>query len=150
MKFLSGSFPLLSANSAGAPSGGIDWTLALSTLITGMVVVFSVLILLVFLIWLFASLIHWFDGRKAAKAAKRESLKMMPPPPPVPLESAAPSAPAEEPGGIPQEVVAVISAAVSSVTGGKGKVHSIRETRTPRGIRPAWSSAGLLDNTRPF
>ena len=54
--------------------------------------------------------------------------------------------PVEE--GIPEEVVAVIAAAVASVYGksGRAKIKSIKKA----GGRSAWANAGVLDNTRPF
>ena len=54
--------------------------------------------------------------------------------------------PAEE--GIPEEVVAVIAAAVATMYGksGRAKIKSIKKA----GGRSAWANAGVLDNTRPF
>lgn len=52
--------------------------------------------------------------------------------------------------GIPEEVVAVISAAVYMMYGTSGaSIASIRRAAQPS-IRSAWAMAGLLENTRPF
>lgn len=51
--------------------------------------------------------------------------------------------------GIPEEVVAAISAAVYMMYGTSGAaVTSIRRSAQP--ARSAWAMAGLLENTRPF
>lgn len=50
---------------------------------------------------------------------------------------------------IPEEVVAVIAAAVCTVYGlPAGNIRSIR--KSVRSSRSAWKTAGLLENTRPF
>ena len=66
-----------------------------------------------------------------------------------PVVKAAVSVPAA--GGIPQEIVAVIAAAVASMEDGASyTVRSIKKSVTPASARNAWSMAGLLENTRPF
>ena len=52
---------------------------------------------------------------------------------------------------IPDEVVAVIAAAVAAMST-DGKQYAIRRIRpaTATGVRPAWAAAGIADNTRPF
>lgn len=63
----------------------------------------------------------------------------------------AAAAPAVE-AGIPGEVLAAISAAVSVICGDGAVVRGVRRVskRAANSGRTAWSMAGLLDNTRAF
>ena len=54
-----------------------------------------------------------------------------------------------ETDGIPEEVIAVISAAVATMYGGKDKVR-IKSVKKSGSKRSAWANAGVLENTRPF
>ena len=89
--------------------------------LTGFVVVFAMLILLIFI--------------TVAET-------------PAPVV-AAPVAPAQT-DGVSDEVVAVISAAVATMYGSseKARIKSIKKSSD--GGRSAWAKAGVLDNTRPF
>ncbi|MEA4912101.1 MAG: hypothetical protein VB092_05750 [Oscillospiraceae bacterium] len=59
--------------------------------------------------------------------------------------------PAAAPGaGVPAQVVAAIAAAVAAVCGEGAAVRSIRPAKRAAVGRSAWSTAGLLDNTRAF
>ncbi|MGN1080960.1 MAG: OadG family protein, partial [Acutalibacteraceae bacterium] len=61
------------------------------------------------------------------------------------------SAPQSGGSGIDGETLAVISAAVYAYMAPSGKkyqIKSITERQTRR--RPAWASAGIMQNTRPF
>ena len=51
--------------------------------------------------------------------------------------------------GVPEEVVAVISAAVADIYGSSAKTR-IKSIKKSNGGRSAWANAGVLDNTRPF
>ncbi len=53
--------------------------------------------------------------------------------------------------GIPDEVVAVIAAAVAAMSDGTTQ-YAIRRIRpaSARATRSVWAAAGLADNTRPF
>ena len=50
---------------------------------------------------------------------------------------------------IPEEVIAVISAAVATMYGGSEKVK-IKSVKRSRAKRSAWANAGVIENTRPF
>lgn len=120
-------------------------------ILTGFVVVFAVLFLLIGVIKFYSFLIG-----KAQDASGNRKKKEEIPPRTVNAESVTPKAAvpvsvaqmpsAEE--GIPQEVIAVISAAVASMYGkaDRAKIKSIKKA----GGRSAWANAGVLDNTRPF
>lgn len=111
--------------------------------LTGFVVVFSMLILLILIIKLYSFIVV-----KAQQGGTKKKEK----PAAVPLTSESknvvPAAPVSD-DGVSQEVVAVISAAVASMYGSPEKVK-IKSIKKSNGGRSAWANAGILDNTRPF
>ena len=46
--------------------------------------------------------------------------------------------------------VAVIMAAISAMSSAEGKKLVLKSVKTAKPQRPAWSTAGIIDNTRPF
>ncbi len=125
-----------------------NMSIALNILLTGLVVVFSALIVLTFVIKGYGAIVTALTGRK-----KKSTPKAAPPAPPA-APKAAPKAAAKAPAapavqqGIPGEVIAAIAAAVD-YTYGAG-THVIRAVRRVPQNRSAWGSAGLAENTRPF
>lgn len=116
------------------------------TILTGLVVVFSVLILLTFIFYLF--------GKVAGRGQKAAGKSAGPAPAPQKVAASAPAPRAAAPApviedGISDEVVAVIAAAVASMSEG-GRKYSLRSVSRVRGQRPVWAAAGLAENTRPF
>ena len=120
-------------------------------ILTGFVVVFAVLLLLILIIKLYGLIIEKAQG--AAENRKKKKLKESSE---VPKTSSAPVQPAKViakapsvDSGISDEVVAVISAAVSTMYGSSQgvRVKSIKKSDTGRS---AWANAGVLENTRPF
>lgn len=132
---------MLSADSPGIT--GFD----LTVVATSFTLVFAVLAGLCLIITLEGKL---FDARKAKKtpppAAKTAPVKAEKPAAPAPKTAPAPAAQ----NGIPGEVIAAIAAAVAFVTGGKGKVKSVRRAAAKGSRRGAWGEAGVHENTRPF
>lgn len=131
--------------------------LCLTILITGFVVVFAVLILLIAIIKIYGTIVSKAlsasQERKARKAAEQkkaleqekaqQSEKASP-------AAAASAAPAPTVQGISPEIVAVIAAAVDSTYGtGCAKITSIKKSKA-NNSRPAWGMAGVFENTRPF
>ena len=117
-----------------------------TTILIGVTVVFSVLILLTLIFYLFG------------KVMSRSNEKQTRNPTPAPLPAAKPrarttvSAPMPKPvveDGIEEEVVAVIAAAIASMEGGRYALRSVRRA-AEHGGRPAWAMAGLAESTRPF
>lgn len=53
------------------------------------------------------------------------------------------------PGGVSDEIVAVIAAAVASMAP-EGKQYRVKSVSRVRSQRPVWAAAGLAENTRPF
>ena len=119
-------------------------------ILTGFVVVFSVLLLLIGVIKLYSFIVGMVQCSGGSK--KKKNKEQTPPvKKKVTAEVSEPVSPKQNPPveeGIPEEVVAVIAAAVASVYGksGRAKIKSIKKA----GGRSAWANAGVLDNTRPF
>ncbi len=111
------------------------------TVLIGIVVVFATLLLLTFVFWLFGKVAAAGNSGNASSAPKAA--------PAVP--AAAPAAAPVVEDGIPEEVVAVIAAAVAAMSDGNTKfaVRRISAARS-QGARPVWSAAGIAENTRPF
>ncbi len=124
---------------------------AAKVILTGFVVVFSMLFLLILIIKLYGAIVSSAQRAADQRAKRKERVKER-----ItdgsgvhiikrPAYVTAPTI--EE--GIPEEVVAVIAAAVAAYdsTGSKVRIKSIKKTN---GGRSAWANAGVLDNTRPF
>ena len=118
---------------------------AAKVILTGFVVVFSVLLLLIGIIKLYSLIVGKAQsvGSKRSVKPSEESVKL-----PSVVRGTGADEEQTSGEGIPEEVVAVIAAAVASLYGsqGKARIKSIRRA----GGRSAWANAGVLDNTRPF
>ena len=116
-----------------------------SVVITGLVVVFIGLVLLILLVSIYGKLFDVINGRAARKAEEAaEAAKAVAKP--EPIKAAAPVV--ED--GIEEETVAVIMAAISAMSSAEGKKLVLKSVKTAKPQRPAWSTAGIIDNTRPF
>lgn len=141
-------YPLIPSSSIAADLSFFErWTASARVILTGFVVVFGMLLLLIGIIKLYSFLVMRVQDKTSIKAQKKvkvaqpsDSLKKS-------SLSSAPAVPAVE-EGISEEVVAVIAAAVAAAYGSKSrvKIKSIRKS----GGRNAWANAGILENTRPF
>ena len=123
-------------------------TISASMLLTGFVIVFSVLIFLIFIIWLMGKIVTGAQN-SSANRKKIKVQKLDEKPEKVEIKKPAPVIKKpESSSGTPDEVIAVISAAVYSMYGSKQKVRikSIKKSSS----RSAWANAGVLRNTRPF
>lgn len=127
----------------------VDWSLAINVTITGLVLVFTMLLLLVFILIIFgwiSTAIKIASEKKAAKA--REAL----------FAALSDDSHLEENTNISQtenstisnEIVAVISAAISTLYINSGKTPVIKTIKPSSGRRSAWGNAGVADNTRSF
>ena len=117
--------------------------------VTGIVLVFLILVLLMAIITLEGKI---FDGlgkkKAAAKAAASKPAAPAKPAAPVqqaaaPVQQAAAQAPQVE-EGIPGDVVAAIMAAIHAMGNGKYTLRAVR-----RGTN-GWGKAGVNDTTAPF
>ena len=139
---------LLDAASVGGgtvPAENTD--LMWSTLITGLVVVFLILVILVAILWGMGKLLN-IKIKKKPKAANAA-----PAPAPAPAPAApVPAEPAEEYyDEDDSEIIAVIAAAIAAYGESEGKQYRIASVRKrDRSQRSSWSAAGISENTRPF
>ena len=139
----------VSDGSAGGlvPAENVDkmW----STLITGLIVVFLILVILVAFLWAMGKLLN-LNIKKKPKAAKSA-----PAPVSVPAPSTAAPAPVETAEEYydedDSEIIAVIAAAIAAYGESEGKQYRIASVRKrDRSQRSSWSAAGISENTRPF
>ena len=118
--------------------------------ITGIVLVFLILILLMAIITLEGKIFDNINNKKNGKPAapKAPAAKAAPAPAAKP---AAPAAKADN-GSIPGEIIAAISAAVASVCGGNAVIRGIKRVSKPAAgsRRGAWGDAGVREHTAPF
>ena len=110
--------------------------------ITGIVLVFAILVLLMFIITLEGKIFDNINNKKNGKPAapKAPAAKAAPAPAAKP---AAPAAKADN-GSIPGDVVAAIMAAIHAMGNGKYTLKAVRRAAN------GWSKAGVNDTTAPF
>ncbi len=119
--------------------------------LTGILVVFFILAILIFFFWLMGVIFKSLDAKKAAKAKAEadakaaEAAKAVAAPAPASVEEV------EEDCTDDDEIIAVISAAIAAYSEADGKQYEIRSIRRKDNrTRSAWSLAGIGENTRPF
>ena len=108
--------------------------------ITGIVLVFAILVLLMAIITLEGKI---FDGMNAKKAAAKAAAPAPAAKPAAPVQQAAAPAPVVE-EGIPGDVVAAIMAAIHAMGNGKYTLKAVRRSQNGGG------KAGVNDTTAPF
>lgn len=118
-----------------------SWDLAGSVILTGLVLVFAILLILILIVQLTSRLVG--SGETGGKAQVKEMAAVI----------AAPKAqnmPVIQ-AGIEEETVAAIMAAISCMTDSdSGARYAVRSISRVKGERPVWASAGMQQNTRPF
>ncbi len=118
--------------------------------VTGVLVVFFILALLIFLFWGMGQIFKTLDKKKAAKLEAEKAAKA------AEAAKKAESAPvaeevSDEDYSDDDEIIAVISAAIAAYSEQDGKSYEIRSIRRKDSrTRSAWSLAGIGENTRPF
>ena len=140
----------------------LDWGLVGSTVVTGLVVVFLILAILVFFLWgfgkIFKAINNAGEKRERKKLIERnDSLKSFK------LDngsgnSAAPAVqddpePAVEDGYEDEdddEIIAVIAAAIAAYGAAEGRQYRITRVQRPKSARSGWSAAGIAENMRGF
>ncbi len=121
------------------------FTTSAMVILTGFAIVFAVLILLIIIIKIYSTIVYNAQNRSKKK---EENLQQVSVPEPTVVQPITKNEPATN-DGIPEEIIAVISAAVATMYGPKEKVR-IKSIKKSSGGRSAWANAGILDNTRPF
>ena len=126
------------------------FTISASMLVTGFAIVFGVLFLLIFIIWLYGTIVSNAQNKAAQRKADKELKKrkeiikdVKPRPKSAPSVEKKPAF-----DSIPGEVAAVISAAVYTMYGSKQKVR-INSIKRRRSVS-AWANAAMLENNQPF
>lgn len=116
--------------------------------LTGILVVFFILVILIFLFWVLGKTFQTIDKNKAAKA---EAAKKAAAPAPAPAAAPAPVEEIVEEDDNDDEIMAVISAAIAAYAEEEGTSYTIRDVKKrDKRARSAWSLAGIGENTRPF
>lgn len=119
----------------------MEMSYVIAVVITGLVVVFLGLVLLIAFITLVGKIFEKIDKSKAAKKTEETV--------PVPAPKAAPAVQTAD----GDEIIAVISAAVAMMSAADGKPYRIKSVKPAAGkgsSRSAWAAAGLRDYTNPF
>ena len=112
--------------------------------LSGMLIVFSMLVLLVVIISIFGFII-------SGTVRSKKKNKVEAPLDEKPVKPTTPVAPVSNNSSEDEEVIAAISAAVMMMYEGTGKTPVIRSIRpAQKGVRSAWGMAGIMNNTRPF
>lgn len=126
---------------AAAQNDNIGDTILVTT-ITGMLIVFAALILLIFIIWVFGKFVSGM-GKKEKKAEN---------PAPAKAVSAAPVVLPAVKTQSNDDIIAVIAAAVAVYGESEGKKYAVRSVRRTANVggRSAWASAGIAENVRSF
>lgn len=121
-----------------------DWGYVFAVVITGLVVVFLILMLLVGVLWIFGKLMGG-TGKKKKPAA--EEVK----PAAVQVTPAVADVVEEEDEADDEELIAVISAAIAAYSAADGKQYRITSVKKrEKALRSGWGVAGISENTRPF
>ena len=128
----------------------MEMSYVVAVVITGLVVVFLGLILLIAFISIIGAIFKKLSqkgstpAKTAAPAAK---------PVPKAVSQPAPAVTAASSGTDDDEIIAVISAAVAMMSAADGKnyrVRSVRAASSKGSAGNAWASAGLRESTNPF
>lgn len=139
----------------------IDWGLVGSTVVTGLVIVFLILAVLVLFLWAFGKIFKAIndasDKRERKKLiARNDHLKSFRLDKPSD-KPAAPASPSSEPepeivyeDEDDEEIIAVIAAAIAAYGAAEGKQYRITRVQRPKSARSGWSAAGIADNMRGF
>ena len=109
--------------------------------ITGIVLVFLILILLMAIITLEGKI---FDSMNAKKKAAKEAAKAPAAQPAAPVQQAAAAPAPQVEEGIPGDVIAAIMAAIHAMGNGKYTLKAVCRSKN------GWGNAGVNDTTAPF
>lgn len=126
-----------------APTADLDISQTAGVIISGLSVVFLVLLLLVGFVSLFGSFF---------KKSKKEPPVKQAPPPKQEIKKPVPS-PVTVEEDDSDEIIAVISAVVAQMSiqdGKQYKIKSVKAKNQKSSGRPVWASEGLRQNTNPF
>jgi sodium pump decarboxylase gamma subunit len=122
----------------------MDWSFILSTVVTGLAVVFIILLFLIGLLVLMGKLLSEKRSRKPVIMPVKPAVKIA-----VPVQKPATQAAPAIPKTDELQVIAVITAAInaySEETGKKLKITGIKKREQP--ARSVWGNAGVYESMR--
>lgn len=128
---------------------GDNFTISITILLTGFVVVFAVLFMLIAIVKIYGTIVYNLQNKsQSQKQAKQQNDNTTNA---VVLSGAAAAAiPQASNDAISEEIIAVIAAAVDSIYGSASQ-HRIKSIKkADSNGRSSWGMAGIMDNTRPF
>ncbi|MDE7390642.1 MAG: OadG family protein [Lachnospiraceae bacterium] len=116
-------------------------------LLTGVVVVFAVLLLLIGIITLYGAIVYRIQN-KGGNKKEEDSVEVKSEPSAAVEQAVVEEIEPEDDGTVPGEIIAAIAAAVEVIFGeGTVKIKSVKKSSKRRS---AWKSAGIAENTRSF
>jgi sodium pump decarboxylase gamma subunit len=116
-----------------------------AVMLTGMVVVFLALIVLILIVTLLGKVFDNLNNKKKNELAPTKTTSTPAPVKTTPAPTKVAPVAIAQPSEDEDEIIAVISSAVAMMSLADGK--AVKGTTSGR---PAWSMAGLRENTRPF
>lgn len=125
----------------------MSWPEILNVMITGMVVVFISLVLLI-LVVIIAGKIFSMGGKKNSKTNSQPKVTSST----SSDTGAGKNVASEVESGISDDVVAAITAAISCLMTQDGitKPFAVRSIKRAGSVQNVWRFAGVIDNTQPF
>ena len=126
-----------------------NWGLIGSTVVTGIVIVFLILAILIFFLWAMGKIFQSIDASKKKKIEQKAAEKVSSAP--VPAVQSVPVEIYEDDEEDDDEIIAVISAAIAAYGEAEGKQYRICGVKKrEKSQRSGWSAAGIADNMRGF
>lgn len=122
----------------------MEMSYVIAVVITGLVVVFLGLVLLIAFITAIGAIFKKIDQKKAAAKAAEAAEK----PAEAPKAAVQPVASSSD----DDEVIAVISAAVAMMSAADGTSYRVKSVKASKSVSAgnAWAAAGLRESTAPF
>jgi sodium pump decarboxylase gamma subunit len=124
-----------------------------AVMLTGMVVVFLALIVLILIVTLLGKVFDNLNNKKKNELAPTKTTSAPAPVKTTPAPTKVAPVAIAQPSEDEDEIIAVISSAVAMMSLADGKNYRVKSVKAVKGTtsgRPAWSMAGLRENTRPF
>jgi sodium pump decarboxylase gamma subunit len=130
----------------------MDWGFSLSVAVTGMLVVFLSLIILIVAVYIMGAIFSAAGNAKKNKVSGNQAASQPTAEPAKTVSAASVNTVNEAVDGVPGDVVAAITAAVACVLSSEGntKPFTVKSIQPVRGARNPWNMAGIAENTRPF
>ena len=119
----------------------MDWSYVFTVVLTGMVVVFLGLVLLIAAITIMGKI---FEALRASKKDEKPAPAAKPAPTPAPKPPVVSSLADDD------EVIAVIAAAVAAMAEADGTVYAIKSVKRSTPRRNAWGAAARSEMTSSF